>query len=389
MNMNLNFLTDNIDNLNTENALSKSKRSISFDDQDKILNKLAHTFLNNRTTIQQFIDHFNLSKLRFNSTSGTNIHHKMEDGRNITHFLSYAKNNENLKETFASHNISLNKIAKLVQPKRGYFNSTNQQLLTNEQNDLKQLNNGFPVNTNQEEPNQQQTDKQSLLMNTVPANEEPELLPQFPIANLTIDQRHQLENLFYLMQLQYLLQQERNKQQIAKFLTKLAKKAHHTNQKQNKPAHPPDTPPAHPLPDISLQVLEEQEEKNQMDAKHKEQEKERQRLKLEKQEKLLIELLNSNNNLSKPVFIANGNNQSDQITIQDKEDLKNLQEKLTNDPNSNIPSPDAVIEEAVLKASESVLPKCGLNGTKSCRRVCLDNINSFADAILFSIESKF
>lgn len=47
-----------------------------------------------------------------------------------------------------------------------------------------------------------------------------------------------------------------------------------------------------------------------------------------------------------------------------------------------------MIAEAVEKASETVLPKCGLNGTKSCRKVCLDNINSFADALLFSIETQ-
>lgn len=244
--MNLNFLTDNIDNLNTENVLSKTKRSITFDEDDKILNKLAYSILQNRTTIQQLIEHFNLSKLRLNSTSGTNIYHKMEDGTNITDFLSYVKNNPKLKETFANHNVSLNKMYKLISPKRLYFiNETNPQRSI-EQNDLNQLNNDESLNVQRSNSELQQLDQPSLIMNTVQTGND-EHMPQFPVSNLTIDQRHQLENLFYLMQLQYLLQQERNKQQIAKFLTKLAKKAHHTSNLQNKPSHPPETPPAHPL----------------------------------------------------------------------------------------------------------------------------------------------
>ena len=375
-NMNLNFLTENIDNLNTANVLSKSKRSIvgGFEDQDKILNKLAYSILNNRTTIQQLIEHFNLSKLKLNSTSGTNIYHKMEDGTNLTHFLSYAKNNEKLKETFASHNISLNKIAKLVQPKRipqQRLNDSSQRLA--EQNDIKQLNNGdqsFTPATNLEAA-QQQLD-QSLIMNTVTTNEEHQA-PQLPIANLTVDQRHQLENLFYLMQLQYLLQQERNKQQIAKFLTKLAKKAHNINL-MNKPSHPPETPPAHPLPSTAV-IEEEQQNERELEAKHKEQERKAEQarqLVLEKQKQQQLQQQQS----------VNETNQTSGREQPADNSLPNL-------PNlSDLPSSDAVIEEAVEKASEIVIPGCGLNGTKACRRVCLDNINSFADALLFSIETQ-
>lgn len=376
-NMNLNFLTENIDNLNnplnTANVLSKSKRSIvgGFEDQDKILNKLAYSILNNRTTIQQLIEHFNLSKLKLNSTSGTNIYHKMEDGTNLTHFLSYAKNNEKLKETFASHNISLNKIAKLVQPKRLQQQQLNDSSHRSaEQNDIKLLNNGdqsFTPSANLEAA-QQQLD-QSLIMNTVTTNEEH--LPPLPIANLTLDQRHQLENLFYLMQLQYLLQQERNKQQIAKFLTKLAKKAHNINM-MNKPSHPPETPPAHPLPSITA-IEEEQQIEREQEAKHKEQER-----KAEQQRQQMLEKQKQQQSATNETNGKTGN----QSPEQPDNSLPNL-------PNlSDLPSSDAVIEEAVEKASEIVIPGCGLNGTKACRRVCLDNINSFADALLFSIETQ-
>ena len=373
-NMNLNFLTENIGNLNTANVLSKSKRSIvgGFEDQDKILNKLAYSILNNRTTIQQLIEHFNLSKLKLNSTSGTNIYHKMEDGTNLTHFLSYAKNNEKLKETFASHNISLNKIAKLVQPKR-LQQQLNDSQRPAEQNDIKLLNSGdqFAQSANLEAAQQQQD--QSIIMNTVTTEEH---LPQLPIANLTVDQRHQLENLFYLMQLQYLLQQERNKQQIAKFLAKLAKKAHNINL-MNKPSHPPETPPAHPLPSTAV-IEEEQQNEREQEAKHKEQERKaeqaRQQLleKLEKQ-KQAQQLINETNQT------GGGGQPVDSPADNSLPNLPNL---------SDLPSSDAVIEEAVEKASEIVIPGCGLNGTKACRRVCLDNINSFADALLFSIETQ-
>lgn len=385
-NMNLNFLTpENIDNLNnplnnplnTANVLSKSKRSIvgGFEDQDKILNKLALSILNNRTTIQQLIEHFNLSKLKLNSTSGTNIYHKMEDGTNLTHFLSYAKNNEKLKATFASYNISLNKIAKLVQPKRlrqQQLNDSSHRLP--EQNEIKLLNNddqAFTPSSNLEAA-QQQLD-QSLIMNTVTTNEEH--LPPLPIANLTVDQRHQLENLFYLMQLQYLLQQERNKQQIAKFLTKLAKKAHNINM-MNKPSHPPETPPAHPLPSITA-IEEEQQIEREMEAKHKEQERkaeqQRQQM-LEKQKQQQQQQQRSANESSDPTA-----NQAPEPQDNSLPDLPKL---------SDLPSSEEVIEEAVEKASEIVIPGCGLNGTKACRRLCLDNVHSFADALLFSIETQ-
>ena len=377
MNMNLNFLTDNIDNLNTDNVLPKTKRSIGFEDQDKMLNNLAYRILNNRTTIlQQLVEQFNLSKLRLNSTSGTNINHKMEDGTNLTHFLVYAKNNPEIKQTFLQHNVSLSKMAKLVQTKQNYYNlnATSNQRLT-EQNELKPINNddqSILLQQQQSEAQRQQLD-QSLILNTV-TNEEH--LPQLPVANLTTDQRHQLENLFYLMQLQYLLQQERNKQQIAKFLTKLAKKAHHSTL-QNKPSHPPDTPPLHPLP--SLAAIEEEEQlKKEIEAKHKEQ------LERKEQQQKLQEKQQENKKLKSDNANANLTNQAKEEKI-----IKNLANNSNLQADSSaLPSSDTIIEEAVEKASETVLPKCGLNGTKSCRKVCLDNINSFADALLFSIETQ-
>lgn len=358
--MNLNFLADNIDNINPDNVvLSKTKRSIPYDEEDRILNKLALSILQNRTLIQQLIEHFNLSKLRLNSTSGTNIYHKMDDGTNITNFITYIKQNPSLKQTFDHHNVSINKIAKLVQPKRLFPNFTNHERSI-ELNDLKLLNNVDQIANIQQANSeiQHQLDQSALIMNSVQTGQEKHFL-QFPIANLTIEQRHQLENLFYLMQLQHLLQQERNKQQIIKFLTKLAKKAHHSSL-LIKPSHPPESPPSKPLPDTSISAIEAQEEQIQkeFEARHK-------------------EILNKNH---PPLIMTNENNsnQTDQIKTQ-KNPLEGR---------SDLPTPDAVIDEAVLKVSETVLPKCGQNGSQPCRKVCLDNINSFGDALLFSIETQ-